>query len=223
MKRRRWDSTLRRSGERVGTAAATRRRRGGFTFLELAVVVTIMGILMTITFPRFSSIFSKATLGGMARRLAGTMAYLRNAAAKEGRSFFLNLDLDNEEYRAKVINPEAAVSVIDYETAVDDEYIYSDFKDAFVGRTRLPRKIYFSKVMLGDGSEVSDGMVMIEFRPDGTANEAAIYLTDPKGRVYTVYLEHYNGQARVYKRAFVPKAPPVLSEREPPARLRDNL
>jgi len=61
-------------------------RKDGFTFLELAVVLTIMGIMMVVTVPRFSSSLSKATLGGAARGLAGTIVYLRNAAAKEGRS-----------------------------------------------------------------------------------------------------------------------------------------
>ena len=66
------------------------RRKEGFTFLELVVVITIMGIIMAITLPRFSSTFSKATLGGTARGLAGTMAYLRNAAAKHGTGGILH-------------------------------------------------------------------------------------------------------------------------------------
>jgi len=77
--------------------------------------------------------------------------------------------------------------------------------------------------MLEDGTEAYEGAVRIEFRPDGTADEAVIYLTNPKGRLYSVYLEGYNGQPRVYKYAFVPEPPPELIERERSSGERDAL
>ncbi len=199
-------------------------RKEGFTFLELAVVVVIIGIMMAVTAPRFSSTFSKATLGGTARALAGTMAYIRNAAAKEGRGYFLNIDLNKNEYWVTVFNEEADLSQTynQYWDAPDEE-IYKEVSDPFVSRKRLTKKIAFSRVILGDGTAVGDGAVRIEFRPDGTADETVIYLVNPQERVYTVYLEYYNGQASVYKYAFVPAPPPELIEREPPRRPSDAL
>jgi prepilin-type N-terminal cleavage/methylation domain-containing protein len=200
------------------------RRSGGFTFLELVVVIAIMGIMMAVTLPRFSSSLSKATLGGTARALAGTIAYLRNAAAKEGRSYFLNIDLNNHQYWVTIINEEADLTLIDLqESDVLDDEIYAEVSDAFVARTRLQKKVAFAQVMLEDGTRVSDGLVTIEFRPDGTADEVAIHLTNPKERFYTVYLERYNGQAKVYKGVFLPEPLPVLTERVPPTRPEDAL
>ncbi len=200
-------------------------RKDGFTFLELAVVLTIMGIMMVVTVPRFSSSLSKATLGGTARALAGTIVYLRNAAAKEGRSYFLNIDLNKNQYWVTIINEEADLSEIDYqEPDVLDDEIYKEVSDAFVARTRLQKKVAFAQVMLEDGTKVSDGMVTIEFRPDGTADGAIIYLTNPKEKVRIVYLEHYNGQARVYTREKdLPEPPPVPTERVPPTNPKDAL
>ncbi len=199
------------------------RRKDGFTFLELAVVVAIMGVMMAISLPRFTSTFSKATLGGTARHLAGTMGYLRNAAASHARSYFLCLDLDNNQYGTRVMDEKADLSLIGYqEYDVLDDEIFTDYADEFVSKTKLEKKIAFARVMLGDGTEVFNGTVSMEFRPDGTADEATIYLTDPKQRVYIVYLEHYNGQARVYKREdLVPRPLFELTEREPPRRPRD--
>lgn len=201
------------------------RRKDGFTFLELAVVIAIMGIMMVVTLPRFSSSFSKATLGGTARGLAGTMAYVRNAAAKEGRSYFLNIDLDNEQYWVTVINEEADLTLIDLqESDVLDDELYTEVNDAFVARSRLQKKVAFAEVRLEDGRGVSDGVVTIEFRPDGTADEVAIFLTNPRGRKYIVYLERYNGQARVYKREKdLPEPLPELTERVPPTSPKDAL
>jgi prepilin-type N-terminal cleavage/methylation domain-containing protein len=198
------------------------RNQRGFTFLELAVVVTIMGIMMAITLPRFTSSFSRATLGAAARRLAGTMAYIRNAAAKEGRSYFLNIDLDNEEHWVSVINEEADLRDVDYDDVDAEEEIFAEVTDPFIARTRLQKKVVFDRVLLEDETEFFDGVVRIEFHPDGTADGVVIYMTDPKERLYSLHLEHYNGQARVYKYAFVPEQP-VLTEREPTRRFDDAL
>ena len=200
------------------------RRKEGFTFLELVVVITIMGIMMAVTLPRFSSTFSKATLGGTARGLAGTMAYVRSTAVKDGRSYFLNIDLDNHEYWITYFNEEADLSLIDYEELdILDEEIYTELRDTFVARTKLQKKIEFAQVVLGDGEGISDGVVQIEFRPDGTADETVIHLMNPKERFYTVYLEHYNAQARAYKGVVALEPLPELTEREPARRPSDAL
>jgi len=205
------------------SAPAVWQRRDGFTFLELSVVVVIMGIVMAVTLPRFTSTFSKATLGGTARRLAGTMAYLRNAAARDGRSYFLNIDLDNHEYWVAVFNEEMDLSQIDFEVEDTYEEMYTEFSDGFAARTRLQKKIEFAEVLLGDGEKIFDGILQIEFRPNGTTDEVVIHLTNPKERFYTVYLEGYNGQATAYKHVFVPEPLPVLDYREPLADPKDAL
>jgi len=201
------------------------RRTDGFTFLELAVVVTIIGIMMAITAPRFSASLSKATLGGTARGLAGTIAYIRNAAAKEGRSYFLNIDLDKEEHWATVINDEADLSLVQYQgiDLPDEELYFKEVSDGFISKKKLEKKIAFERILLPDGTDVSEGRVRIEFHPDGTTDEVVIYLTDSRERVYTVHLEHYNGQARVYRDTFVPEPPPALVEREPARSARGAL
>jgi prepilin-type N-terminal cleavage/methylation domain-containing protein len=200
------------------------RRRDGFTFLELAMVVLIMGIMMGITFPRFSAFFSKANIGATARRLAGTMGYLRNAAARDGQSYFLNLDQEKNEYWVTVIKKNAELSQVEYQdTEVLDDEMYIEVKNAFLSRVRLEKKIAFAGVILEDGTKVLDQRVIIEFRPDGTADEAVVRLTDARERAYSVYVEHYNGQATVYKYAVVPEVPPTLTEREPPRRPDEAL
>ena len=229
MPQRRAETLLPCSNPKREAVIAARRGSGGFTFLELAVVVVIMGIVMAITLPRFTGTFSRATLGGAARGLAGTMVYIRDAAARHGRSYFLDIDLENNKYSVTYIDEEADWSEIAYqESEFPDEEMYSQFSDSVVSETVLQKKVSFLEIMLADGTEVSEGVVRIEFRPDGTADEVVIHLTNPKEKVYSVYLEHYNGQPTVYRanspdQKFVPPYPPVLTERESPTELRDEL
>jgi len=51
------------------------KRRGGFSLLELVVVVGIIGIIAAIAIPRFS----RATVGAMDAALTGDLAVMRNA------------------------------------------------------------------------------------------------------------------------------------------------
>jgi prepilin-type N-terminal cleavage/methylation domain-containing protein len=203
------------------------RKHNGFTFVELTVVIIIIGIMMSVTVPRFGSMFSKASLGAAARRLAGTMGYLRNAAAKEGRSYFLNIDLETHEFWVTVVSEGADPYLINQGGFVDpqDEELsgYEEVADPFLRRTRLEKQIAFERIVLPNGAEVVEGRFMIEFRPDGTADETLIYMRNPKGKIYTLHLEQYNGQARLYKFAYAPDPLPELTEREPPERPIDAL
>jgi len=195
------------------------------------VVVAIIGIMTAIVAPRFSATFSRATLGGTARHLVGTMAYLRNVAAKEGRSYFLNIDLDKNKYSASYIKDDVDLSQLGYEDFdFLTEEIFEPVNDAFVKPTRLKKKIVFARVILEDGTDVYEGIARIELRPDGTADETIIHLTkpnltNPKEKGYTVHLEHYNGQARVCRGHLDLEdlSIPVLTEREPSRRPEDAL
>ncbi len=206
--------------------AGSRIRGGtaGFTFLELAVVVVIMGVMAAITLPRFSGTFSRVTLGGTARGLAGTMGYIRDAAARHGRTYFLNIDFDRKRYFVTHINEEIDLSEIPYlETDFLDEEIYTQYADMVVSERQLQKKISFWRVIFEDGTEAFEGVARIEFRPNGTADEAVIQITNPKERIYSVHLERYNGQATVYNYEYIPPPPPVLTERERPSDTRSAL
>lgn len=199
-------------------------RRNGFTFLELAVVLTIMGIMVAIVAPRFTATFSKVTLGGSARQLAGAISYVRNLAAKDNRSYFLTIDLDNDEYWVTYFDPPPELALMPYADLeyLEDE-VYVPYKDDFIKTTRLEKKVSFARVILEDGMELYDGRARIAIRPNGTADETVIHLTNPSERFYTVHLERYNGQATVYRGAVIPPLPPELTEREPPRRAEDAL
>jgi Tfp pilus assembly protein FimT len=70
----------------------------GYTFLELTVVITIILMAVAIGVPRLLSWVNEGNLGAECRRLAGTIRYVRNEAARRRTSFFLTLDLENAAY-----------------------------------------------------------------------------------------------------------------------------
>src|SRR5438105_2523939 len=63
--------------------------KGGFTLLELSVVLFIIGLLVTIALPRLGDL-SGARLESSARRLAALVRYLGGEAAFSGRLYRLH-------------------------------------------------------------------------------------------------------------------------------------
>jgi hypothetical protein len=183
-----------------------------------------MGIMVAVVAPRFTATFSKVTLGGTARQLAGAIAYVRNLAAKNNRSYFLTIDLDHDEYWVTYFEPPPELALMPYaELEYLEDEVYIPYTDDFVKTTRLQKKVSFARIILEDGVELYDGRARIAIRPNGTADETVIHLTNPSERFYTVHLERYNGQATVHKGAVIPPLPPELTEREPPRRAEDAL
>ena len=73
------------------------RATRGFTLIELALVLLILGILTTLAAPSLSWL-GAARLDTDARRLAATISYLHDEAALRGRVYRLTLDLDASRY-----------------------------------------------------------------------------------------------------------------------------
>jgi prepilin-type N-terminal cleavage/methylation domain-containing protein len=76
----------------------------GFTLLEIAIVLFIMGLIISLAIPYFGG-FTGARLKSEARRLAGRATYLYDAAASEKVVMRLNLDLDSNSYFVTRLDP----------------------------------------------------------------------------------------------------------------------
>ena len=60
--------------------------RGGFTVIEMLVVVALMGIIAMLAAPRFANFVSVWRTRGAVDQLAGDLAYTRMAAVRAGRT-----------------------------------------------------------------------------------------------------------------------------------------
>jgi prepilin-type N-terminal cleavage/methylation domain-containing protein len=72
--------------DRRAKAGATRRRRKGMTLLELAIVVTLTGIMLGVVVPRIASSYSRAQLDAAAHALARDLGRARMEAIRKNQS-----------------------------------------------------------------------------------------------------------------------------------------
>ena len=80
--------------------SATGKKRG-FTFLELFMVLLIIGILASVSLPQFRKNFNSLQLSSFSRQLQDLMNYLHQRSIIERKVFLLSFDTDARQYWAQ--------------------------------------------------------------------------------------------------------------------------
>lgn len=86
---------------RGGTSTRTGGRAGGFTLIEILVVIVIVGLIAGLSIRGLRSI-AKSDLRSSVSHLSGAMRYLFNRAATTGKYHRLVIDVDQGRYWAEV-------------------------------------------------------------------------------------------------------------------------
>ena len=165
----------------------------GFTLLELAVVLLIIGLIMAIAMPRFGA-FQGAELRSESHRLATRSHYLYQEAGAQKVLLRLNLDLNHSTYFVTRLEPLAL------------RPSFAPERGPAGGIVRLPADIRLRDVWVEGAGLFRSGIVGCEFYPSGTADFAVIHLLDRNGEVMTIGIDPFNGDAAIVRGDLDPAA-----------------
>lgn len=185
----------------------------GFSLLEMAVVLSIIGAIIAIAAPRLfdkkadtrrvfrdfiiagKDLKSRAKLSGSTYRLAFDLTEKQQSWWVEKSSKAVLIDKDKfEKERENIKNPDK-----------DTPKPPPDFQaDASIFKKKQTLASGFKFKLIESGSldlTITDGVAYIHFFPQGLIETSAIQIEDPKGNIWTLVYNPLTGRADVIPEA----------------------
>lgn len=171
------------SGVDAASLVRGKRSRAGFTLIEIAVVLVIIGMVTLLVLPRLPS-SDEENLKISARTLASTLRYLQERAITSGTGYYLALAPGTESVKIFEIGADGS----DKEPS-DPLLQKSPVKDGIiVADVRIPR--------LG---KVSDGQLRLDVGMGGIRDFVTIHLLSADGKFWTVMAFPSGGKVKVFE------------------------
>ena len=154
---------------------------GGFTLLEITLVLVIMSVVFALVIPRLRDP-GRAELEAQSHHLVLTFRLLRSEAVLNGSAYQLNYDLDQQRYW--VTPGDASVDLAQFARDIG----------MLARGTRLERPVAILDVVLPTlAGKVEQGQIYTVFYPDGSVDPTVIHLANGRD-AYTLWLNPMNGR-----------------------------
>jgi len=154
----------------------------GFTLIEMALVVLLLGLLANLTLPLLSSM-DVDRLNGTARRISGTVKYLYNEAIMTGLEQRLIFDLAENSFVTVQLDPDGELS-----------------ENTGPGRRyQIPDSVQIESIYQPRRGERRDGQVTTAMLPGGWLEETIIHLKNDNDRRLTLRLVPLTGTTELFE------------------------
>ncbi len=158
--------------------------RNGMSLVEMALVILIVGILMSLvlTMVRYAVSFRDAE--SEAKKLASILEFSKNAAMTSNETIQLEIDMKNQKYKG-------------YRATRASE---GRGAKEIIPEVKLGESYSIMGIRISQGSLQKEGTFSLRFSPTGLSDEVSIYFGPKHGRIeWTVYLSRYSGSALIEK------------------------
>ena len=159
------------------------RKTMGYTFIELTVVIFLIGLTLVLTVPRFRYSIVTDDLKATVRRMVGTIRGLKNEAIREHKTYRLHFDLESNRLWVESAD-------------MTEEEQAEAYKKAF----QLPEGVRILDVWRRETGKKMAGQTAIHFTKKGYVERSIIHLAAEDGREFTLVLSPFLGEVKVYEK-----------------------
>lgn len=164
------------------SAAGNWNSRRGFTLIELAVVLVLLSLFVSLSVPLLNR-SGDGPLRREARRLGHGIRYLADEAALSGQPHRLVIDFNRQEISAQRLEIDGTWTPLEG-----------------LGRGReLPDTVRLTELTLPGRGRFSEGQVALRIDPGGWLDPALLYLRDDQDRELTLQLLPLTGAMDIYE------------------------
>jgi type II secretion system protein H len=153
----------------------------GFTLIELAVVVAILGVMITLIAPVLGEL-GEANLKRSARHLTGMIRFLHEESQAKKREYRLRFDIQDGRYWAEALNRTS-----------DTSGEFQKATSVIAGEGSLAGQTTFRDVQAGSHPDEP----YILFTPDGWVEHTIIHLRDGSGRDFSLLVKPLTGNTEL--------------------------
>ncbi len=157
------------------TSLRDRRSEAGFSLIELLIVVMILAVTMVVAVSMGEMLGPESELNSSCAEIAAAISDARSDAIVCGRIVFFEFQLGEtsgaKQYFRSIREPQPGRE----KEAEDDEFLLTvkEWKE-------LPRGVRIDAVMIGEKEPLTDGVISIPIRPDGTLPTFLVRLVAPE-------------------------------------------
>ena len=152
-------------------------RSGGFTFIELVIVVAIVGMFAVLAQSRLFGLLERSTFKSQVQEFISVMQMAASAASESDRRYEVIVDIANQSFMLREITSPDLSEVLEEEIMVE-----SQFDEGC-------RLVY---VQFDDGDYTHEGQAKFRAGRSGWAYGGKIVLLDEKQRSYSVVVNRLN-------------------------------
>jgi prepilin-type N-terminal cleavage/methylation domain-containing protein len=155
----------------------------GFTLIELAVVIILIGLMISLAIPRFQYGILTDNLKQTTRRMIGTINSLRSEAVREHKGYLLHFDLESNRFW------------IDSTDMTEEERARASEKASI-----FPKGVRVLDVWVAGKGKAVAGETVILFNRKGYVSYSVIHLGSEDSREFTLVLSPFLGRVKVFEK-----------------------
>lgn len=159
------------------------RSQAGFTLIEIAVVMVIIGMVLVLVLPRLPS-SEQENLKISARTLASTLRYIQERAATSRTGYYLTLAPGTE-----------AVKIFE----IGGDGNAREPSDPLLQKSPVKEGVIVADVRIPRLGKISDGQLRLDVGVGGVRDFVTIHLSSGAGQFRTVMAFPSGGKVKVYE------------------------
>jgi prepilin-type N-terminal cleavage/methylation domain-containing protein len=169
---------------RISKAGGQSNAEGGFTLIELTMVILVLGIILALVMPRLGGLIERQQMRRTINVIRGTVRYLQARAALTKKIYRLTFDFERQimyvcplDRHSEACQQEAGLEVREF---------------------ALPASIHLLDVISASGQKITEGFAATHFHPTGVAEPSVLHLIGDDQQAITLAIEPLAGGLKVF-------------------------